>query len=645
MSLYVTVNGISYELEESNLTAYVTEKNQGSYVGNIVIPSQINYAGKNYSVIGMYHTNMESGAFSGCIYLNSVVIPNSIKEISSLSFSHCTSLTSITIANGVKEIGSNAFEGCTSLTSIVIPNSVTKIGGAAFMGCTSLTSITIPNSVRTIEWSAFENCTSLISVSLPEQITEIQNYLFRGCSSLTSVKIPKNVNVIGCGAFICCSSLTSIKIPSKVKELEFRVFERCTSLVSITIPNTVIKIGEYAFSACESLSSITIPNSVKCIEDGAFNFCTSLTSIFIPNSVREIGYGVFYECKELDKIFVAQGQKDRFLQTGLRQYAHKLFEQDNEEITILLNLAKAYQLGIGVTKSIIQAVVYYSQAAEKGSAEAAYQLAEWYANGECLMKDSKAALQYYQQAAKTSYRDAQAKAEQLQYEIEIEKQRYNDQMAIFMNNMQNQNYQITTNPQSSMKTFVFFDTECNGLPRNYRASVSDIFNWPRLIQLAWIVTDEYGNILKRRSHIIYPQDFIIDSEVEKLTGISTLRAQQEGVELKEVLSEFMNDLANADEIIGHNIDFDRHIVGCELYRTGGAYDELMNRQYICTMQASTDFCAIPSNSPYGGYKWPKLEELYRKLFGHMFDNAHDALADVVATKECFFALKQRGIVK
>ena len=195
------------------------------------------------------------------------------------------------------------------------------------------------------------------------------------------------------------------------------------------------------------------------------------------------------------------------------------------------------------------------------------------------------------------------------------------------------------------KECLFFDTECNGLPDDYKLGVSFTNNWPRMIQLAWIVTDEYGNILKRQSHIIYPHDFTIDSEVEKLTGISTLRAQQEGVELKEVLSEFMNDLANADEIIGHNVDFDFHIVGCELYRTGGAYDELMNRQYICTMQASTYFCAIPSNSPYGGYKWPKLEELYRKLFGRMFDNAHDALADVVATKECFFALKQRGIVK
>ena len=62
------------------------------------------------------------------------------------------------------------------------------------------------------------------------------------------------------------------------------------------------------------------------------------------------------------------------------------------------------------------------------------------------------------------------------------------------------------------------------------------------------------------------------------------------------------------------------------------------------MQASTDYCAIPSNSPYGGYKWPKLEELYRKLFGCMFDNAHDALADVEATKKCYFELLDRGLL-
>jgi DNA polymerase III epsilon subunit-like protein len=165
-----------------------------------------------------------------------------------------------------------------------------------------------------------------------------------------------------------------------------------------------------------------------------------------------------------------------------------------------------------------------------------------------------------------------------------------------------------------------------------------------MIQLAWIVTDENGNILKKQSHIIRPEGFNIINEVAQLTRITTDRALQEGIALRAALSEFMDDLSEANLIVGHNIAFDLNIVGCELYREGMTYNTLLAKRNVCTMQRSTDFCAIPSNSPYGGYKWPKLEELHRKLFGCTFDGAHDALADIEATKKCYFALKQRGIV-
>ena len=59
------------------------------------------------------------------------------------------------------------------------------------------------------------------------------------------------------------------------------------------------------------------------------------------------------------------------------------------------------------------------------------------------------------------------------------------------------------------------------------------------------------------------------------------------------------------------------------------------------MKSFTDYCAIPSNNGYGGYKWPTLEELYYKVFGCGMENAHDALADILATKECFFKLKNQ----
>lgn len=40
---------------------------------------------------------------------------------------------------------------------------------------------------------------------------------------------------------------------------------------------------------------------------------------------------------------------------------------------------------------------------------------------------------------------------------------------------------------------------------------------------------------------------------------------------------------------------------------------------ICTMESTTDFCAIKGPR---AYKWPKLSELHYKLFSTGFDQAH-----------------------
>ena len=57
------------------------------------------------------------------------------------------------------------------------------------------------------------------------------------------------------------------------------------------------------------------------------------------------------------------------------------------------------------------------------------------------------------------------------------------------------------------------------------------------------------------------------------------------------------------------------------------------------MKSTTDFCQLPG--PYG-YKWPRLEELYQKLFGEDFENRHQALADVRACAKCYFELRRLG---
>ena len=189
--------------------------------------------------------------------------------------------------------------------------------------------------------------------------------------------------------------------------------------------------------------------------------------------------------------------------------------------------------------------------------------------------------------------------------------------------------------------YMFFDTETTGLPINYNAPTSCLWNWPRLVQLSWIVTNYNLDILSEHDYIIYPEGFTIPYEASSIHGITTQYARQYGVRLSDAINEFLEDFYSVDTIVGHNIDFDKSIVGAELIRLG--YRDVMDdKESICTMKSSTYYCQLPWMD--GGYKWPKLQELHWILFGYDFGGAHDSMSDVAATLRCFGRLRQLGVV-
>jgi DNA polymerase III subunit alpha len=192
--------------------------------------------------------------------------------------------------------------------------------------------------------------------------------------------------------------------------------------------------------------------------------------------------------------------------------------------------------------------------------------------------------------------------------------------------------------------FLIFDTETTGLPRNYNAPLSDSDNWPRVVQIAWQLHDVKGNLLSANSIIVKPNGFTIPFNAAQVHGISTERALREGSDLQAVMNEFVEVVKQTKYLCGHNIEFDLSIVGAEFIRLGMS-DFFAGKPVIDTKNDDvTAFCAIPGGRG-GKYKWPKLEELYVKLFNQGFEAAHNAAFDVQATAKVFFELLKRNILK
>jgi len=188
--------------------------------------------------------------------------------------------------------------------------------------------------------------------------------------------------------------------------------------------------------------------------------------------------------------------------------------------------------------------------------------------------------------------------------------------------------------------YLFFDTETTGLPKNWKASVTDLNNWPRLVQLAWLYYDKDGNKISGNNCVIEPDGFTIPTEASRIHGISNARALQEGIALQLVLNELQVLITQSSYLVAHNMSFDEKIIGAEFLRKN-MLNSITTKDRICTMEKSTNYCKL--NGPYG-YKWPKLSELHYKLFGKGFDEAHNAAVDINATAKCFWEMKKLGLL-
>ena len=133
-------------------------------------------------------------SFSEFSELEEVILPPTLEVIRYDAFSGCVALHSIHIPQSVRKIESGAFLGC-AFTEIQLPECITEIAEFTFCSCEQLKKITVPAGVTQIDTAAFQFCSRLEEVILPKNLKQIGRLAFNGCTALKHIVIPAGTDV------------------------------------------------------------------------------------------------------------------------------------------------------------------------------------------------------------------------------------------------------------------------------------------------------------------------------------------------------------------------------------------------------------------------------------------------------------------
>lgn len=198
----------------------------------------------------------------------------------------------------------------------------------------------------------------------------------------------------------------------------------------------------------------------------------------------------------------------------------------------------------------------------------------------------------------------------------------------------------------TIQDILFFDVETSGLPPKGAEWETNFNLFPNIVSIAWL----HGDIEKH--FIVKPEGWVIPEEATAIHGITTEYALQHGVPIADVMIEFCDDAIKAPLICAHNIYFDSSMIKANILKFLGKqfYEEFRVEQglhkgkRIDTMMKTIKF--VGALYPNGGKgKFPKLEELFDKIFPGVKFDAHNALQDCVALRKCLPELIKLEIIK
>ncbi len=210
--------------------------------------------------------------------IKKIIVPDSVKEISSDAFSYCEALEEIRFPDGMEKFDIN-FCHCPSVAQVTIPTSVTQVGNL----CSSkaLKKIKVGPNIVAVQFSVFQKGKKMQAM-MPKTVADIflsnpayglldgfvvnkihKTLLFRLNFDKSIVRVPKGIGTIAPNAFYDFYRHTAL-----AKEM--------VPLEKVVIPASVKKISRLAFMNCSDLKEVVYEGLSKNlqVDPWAFFMCS-----------------------------------------------------------------------------------------------------------------------------------------------------------------------------------------------------------------------------------------------------------------------------------------------------------------------------------------------------------------------------------
>jgi len=324
--------------ELKNIEKYVVAENNSKYSSdkNGVLFNHdkteiIRYPKGNTSEIykipdGVIHISY--GAFDESKYLKTVIIPESLNDISRTVFDKSS------IYSNPENWENDIFyvDTClvrvdweTTAEHIIVKDGIQTISPYAFNQCQNLKSITIPDSVKTIGTGAFESCSSLEEIYIGSGVEKIEDmpFIFEveglPCSSLKSIEVSKdNKHYTSVDGVLFNREMTELiqypigkkqkeyVIPDSVTEIGNGAFRFCNELTKLTVGKGITVIENSLLFHCENIETVILPETFTKLDGGAFKY-SGIKYIDIPDSVTYLGCEAMTGCDRLETVNIGKG--------------------------------------------------------------------------------------------------------------------------------------------------------------------------------------------------------------------------------------------------------------------------------------------------------------------------------------------------